>query len=192
MDGLSLFIFHRCGRGFSPLTSYDFRLPEWPYSEEPRSGNDERGLKEGTELVCTSSKVCSRGFSTSSSSDDRSTESTGAREDESWDCVWCDCETSAGSRSDCESDKRLSKSWTSVITFFLPISLWRDSQCVKMGFFSLKGNTLSTIATLCLATTSDCFTRMTLPNVFSRWSNLKILQIRFVHPFWHLLSIFSR
>jgi hypothetical protein len=38
--------------------------------------------------------------------------------------------------------------------------------------------------TLCLATTSDCFTRMTAPNVFSRWSTLKkysrfILRIQF-------------
>ncbi len=54
------------------------------HSEEPRTGNDERGLKEGTDLVCVSSRACYKRFSTSSSSDDRSTESTSStREDES-------------------------------------------------------------------------------------------------------------
>ncbi len=170
------------------------KRPDAGHSEEPRTGDDERGLKEGTDLVRTSSRACSKRFSTSSSSDDRSTESTSsAREDESWGCVCCDCEAAAGSRSDRELGKRLSKSWTSVIAFFLPMSLWRDFQCVKLGFFSLKGNTLSTKTTLCLATTSDCFTRMTAPNVFSRWPNPKNTPGSFCASNWtSARSIFSR
>ena len=68
---------------FSPPSPAGKR-PDVGHSEEPRTGNDERGLKEGTDLVCASSRACSKRFSTSSSSDDRSTESTSsAREDES-------------------------------------------------------------------------------------------------------------
>ena len=38
------------------------RRPNAGHSEEPRTGDDERGLKEGTDLVCTSSKACSKRF----------------------------------------------------------------------------------------------------------------------------------
>ncbi len=60
------------------------------YFEEPRTGDDERGpkLSEGEDLVCTSSRTCSKSVSTSSSSDDRSTELTSSEcEDESGVCV---------------------------------------------------------------------------------------------------------
>jgi hypothetical protein len=44
------------------------KRPDAAHSEEPRTGDDERGLKEGTDLVCASSRACSKRFSTLSSS----------------------------------------------------------------------------------------------------------------------------
>lgn len=64
-------------------------------------------LKEGTDHFWTTSRACSNKFSTSSSSDDKSTASSSfAREDEGLSCVGFDCEPAAGSMTDCGSGKR--------------------------------------------------------------------------------------
>jgi hypothetical protein len=45
-----------------PPPSPEGKRPDVGHSEEPRTGNDERGLKEGTELIYTSSKLVLKGF----------------------------------------------------------------------------------------------------------------------------------
>ena len=82
---------------------------DWPaagHSLELRTGDSDRGLNymnEGTERVWTSSIACSSQFSTSSSSDDRSTglSSFVMGDEDGRGCVWCDCEVAvAGSTID--------------------------------------------------------------------------------------------
>jgi hypothetical protein len=109
-----------------------------------------------------------------------------ARDDQGLACVSCDCDAGAGSMT--VTVGQVKDSSIKIVNFCCSIFLSRSfegipRQCVKMGFFSWKGNTFSFPQKprnyKRLLYQDDSTKRI----VHVAGQTLKILQVHFAHPF---------